>query len=189
MTKRIFPRPPLGRDFAGDESAMAAVEFALILPLLVTLLFAGIDITEAVAARRKTIVATSTMSDLVAQSKEVTTADIDNFLTAGAAIIPPFDANELETVLTNVVMDANAVPTVAWSVGRHAEARTKGTSFPVPAKLRAANTSVVVAEVNFDYKPILIDGVVGPIKMVKTTFAMPRVASKTTGVPCKWAGC
>ena len=32
-------------------------------------------------------------------------------------------------------------------------------------------------------------GPVVGILMPKITYAMPRVASKTTGVPCKWSGC
>jgi Flp pilus assembly protein TadG len=179
----------LARKFAKDDSAAAVVEFGLLMPFLITLLFAGIDITEAVTARRKAVQAASAMSDLIAQAKEVTTGDIANVFTAGTAMLAPFDGNELETVVTSVRVDANRRATVAWSVGQHAPARTAGTTFPVPDKLLTANSSLVVAEINFDYKPVVGYGIVGTIRMPKVTYALPRVASKSTGVPCKWAGC
>jgi Flp pilus assembly protein TadG len=181
--------PVVKARFAGDQSAMAAVEFALILPILITLLFGGIDVTEAVAARRKAVQASSTMSDLIAQAKEVTTADVNNVFTAGNAIMTPFDASRLEAVVSSVQVDANKVARIVWSQGRNASAHAKGNTFTLPDTLLIANSSLVVAEVVYNFRPVIGTEIVGTIRMPKVTYALPRVASKATGVPCKWTGC
>jgi Flp pilus assembly protein TadG len=179
----------LGRRFAEDPSAVAAVEFALLLPLMLTLFLGGIDMTEAVGARRKAVQASSTMSDLIAQAREVTSADISNVFTAGDAIMTPFDPGRLETVVSSVRIDGSKRATVAWSQAHNATPRVAGATYTLPETLLVANTSLVVAEVVYRYKPVIGSAIVGTISLPKVTYSLPRTASKVTGVPCKWSGC
>lgn len=170
-------------------SGMAAVEFALTLPFLVALLFTGIDVTEAVSARRKAVTASSTISDLISQAKEVNDGDVQNAFTAGTAIMTPFNSTNFSAVISNVTMNATGAPAVAWSKGHNAAERAKGSAINIPTELKAPNSSLVVAEVTYTYKPMVGYKLTGDILMPKITYAMPRVASKATGVPCKWSGC
>jgi Flp pilus assembly protein TadG len=181
--------PSFATRFAQATSGMAAVEFALTLPFLVTLMFTGIDITDAVSARRKAVTASSTISDLISQAKEVYDADVQNAFTAGTAIMAPFNASAFTAVVTNITMDATGAPKVAWSKGYNVPGRPVGSSVTIPTKLQAPNSSLVMAEVTYSYKPLVGSSFVGSIVMPKQTYAMPRVASKSTGVPCKWTGC
>lgn len=184
-----LPRLPIGRRFAEDRSAAAAVEFALLMPMMIMVFFAGIDMTEAVSARRKAVQASSTISDLIAQAKEVTPGDVTNVFTAGKAIMTPFSANHFEAVVSSVRVDASKVARVAWSQGYNKTAHVVGKTVTLPEKLLVANTSFVMAEVTYGYKPVVGGGIIGPINIPKTTYALPRTASKTHGVPCKWSGC
>jgi Flp pilus assembly protein TadG len=178
-----------GHRFAKDHSGAAAVEFALLMPMMIMILFAGIDMTEAVSARRKAVQASSTVSDLVAQAKEVTTGDVTNVFTAAAAIMTPFDASRLDAVVSSVQVDANKVARVVWSKGHHKVARPVGATVVLPDKLLIPNTALVMAEVTYSYEPVIGGGIINGIKMPKITYALPRTASKTSGVPCKWSGC
>jgi Flp pilus assembly protein TadG len=187
MSARIAPR--FVKRFARDDSAAAAVEFALIVPLLITLIFGGIDITESVTARRKAVQASSTMSDLVAQDDEISQAQMNNVFMAGAAIMTPFDSSRLETIVSSVRIDANKVARVAWSQAQHTSARVAGATFTLPEKLLIPDTSVVVAEVRYRYTPVIGNGFIGEINIPKVTYALPRTGSKQTGVKCTWSGC
>ena len=60
------------RRLAGDQRAVSAVEFALILPIMLLLLFGGVELGDALTIDRKVTHVTSTISDLVAQSKTIT---------------------------------------------------------------------------------------------------------------------
>ena len=65
---------------ARQDSGLAAVEFALILPILVVLWFGGVELTQALSVDRRLNNLASAIGDLVARSKIVTYADIDTDL-------------------------------------------------------------------------------------------------------------
>ncbi len=60
----IFAHAPT---FAADRRASPAVEFAFIAPLMISLYLDGVEISDAVAANRKTTIVARTVADLVAQ--------------------------------------------------------------------------------------------------------------------------
>jgi Flp pilus assembly protein TadG len=177
------------RAFARDDTAAAAVEFAMLTPFLVLLLFGGIDITEAVTARRKAEQTASTLSDLVAQMKCVDNTYMNNTFELGAAIMVPLDASKLKSTISSVMVDGAGTAKVSWSVAKNTSGRATGSSFNLPAGLKTPNTSLVVAEATYDYKPVVGYAITGTLTMQDTTFTLPRVASPSIGVAYKPAGC
>jgi Flp pilus assembly protein TadG len=172
-----------------DESGVSAIEFALILPLMLMLVFGTADVTEAVSARRKVTLVADAASDLVAQVREVDGAYLDNVFTAGSAILAPFDASRLSIVVSSIVIDDEGNATVAWSRGSNAVARAKNDSFPIPPDL-VNQTSLVVAEVAFSFVPTIGYGVIDNLTLAETTYSRPRPASASSvGVRCTAAGC
>ena len=94
----------IGRRFRRDRSAIAAVEFALILPIMLTLYFGIVEVGDALVVDRKVTHVTSTICDLVAQSKTVSTNDMTNFMDASQAVIYPYDTSLLKIVVSQVAM-------------------------------------------------------------------------------------
>ena len=78
-------RTPLWRPFrrfAKDARGVSAVEFALILPLMLTLYLGGNELTHALTIARKVTHATSSLGDLVTQTKAVSAADMTKYTTS-----------------------------------------------------------------------------------------------------------
>jgi Flp pilus assembly protein TadG len=190
MTEFRLPGTPSLRRFAGDRSATAAIEFALILPFLVLLMLGFIDLTDGVNARRKVTLSASTVSDLVARVKDVDNGYANSVLSAGAAIMAPLDTTGLQIVVSSVVTDTKGLSTVAWSMGQHAAARAKGSAYALPDALKPAagkTGAVVLAEVAYTYKPLLSSEIMSEVRMAEVTFAQPRVAQ--AGVTCSATAC
>jgi Flp pilus assembly protein TadG len=115
MSRRFPSFRRLGR----DRSGAAAVEFALIAPVLIGLYFGMAEYCQAMLADRKATHVASAVGDLVSQSESVTAAEVDQILEIGPALMAPFKAdsatNPLKVRVTLVSKDLNGVVTKPWS--------------------------------------------------------------------------
>src|SRR5689334_21331588 len=89
-----FISAPLSR-FGANERGISALEFALLLPLMITLYLGGVEISQAVSADRKNTLVSHTIGDLVAQSSNIADADMTNILNAASSVAYPFAAANL----------------------------------------------------------------------------------------------
>ncbi len=78
--------------FAATRSGMAAVEFAMLLPLMVTLYLAAVETSQAVAIQRKVTLTARTVADLASQTTSINNTDMTNMLNAASAVVAPFAA-------------------------------------------------------------------------------------------------
>jgi Flp pilus assembly protein TadG len=138
--------------FHRDERGVAAVEFALILPVLVLLYVGVVDITYAVTANRKVTQVTSAVADLTAQAFEVDNQDVQNIFRAANDIMRPYPTAGLQVAITVVDFDGSNPPRprVGWSEARGRAQRTQPP--PIPPGLAAANAGVVFVEVSYNFQ-------------------------------------
>jgi Flp pilus assembly protein TadG len=78
------------RRFRRDHKGLAAVEFALILPVMITLFFGIVELSMALAARADVTNMASIAADLVAQESSMTAQDMSNVFAASSAILYPY---------------------------------------------------------------------------------------------------
>jgi Flp pilus assembly protein TadG len=140
-------------------------------------------------ARRKAEQTASTLSDLVAQVKCIDTTYVNDTFNLGAAIMAPLDASRLKSRISSVVVDGTGKANVSWSVAKNTSGHPTGSFSGLPAGLKMPNTSLVVAEVTYDYKPVVGYAITGTLSMHDTAFTQPRVAPTSTGVSYMPAGC
>ncbi|MEJ2435760.1 MAG: pilus assembly protein, partial [Pseudolabrys sp.] len=91
---RLFGR------FGRDRRAVSAVEFALVAPLMITLYFGCVEVSDGVAADRKVSLTAATLANLAAQETSISSSQMDNILAASTAIIAPYDVSRLKVTLS-----------------------------------------------------------------------------------------
>ena len=78
------------RGLLNDRSGLAAVEFAMVFPMMVVMYFGVVEFSSAIAVDRKATQVARTLSDLTSQSMSVADADLKSFGQAAKAIMTPY---------------------------------------------------------------------------------------------------
>lgn len=175
--------------FVGQESGLAAVEFALILPIMVVLWLGGVEVTQALSVDRRINNLASSVGDLVARSKIVTHGDVSQIFDIAPGAMYPFCKSEaacnaagLAMRVTAVNMNASdpATGTVAWSRAQGTTAYAVGSNMNtvVPVTLRVPNSQIIVAEVYYTYRPAVGYVIVGDVDLDDRMFFVPRLVTK-----------
>lgn len=133
------------------NSGIAAVEFALIAPLMITTYFGASELCNLLLADRKVTNVTAATTDLVAQAMQISDSGMNDIFTASSAIMQPYPLASLQIVVTSAVADADGNVTVGWSDGYNAAAYAPGTAFTLPQGLIQPGGSVIVTEVHYNY--------------------------------------
>ncbi len=149
------------RRAARDRKGVAALEFALIAPLMI-LLFVGLaQLSSAIIASRHTSHATSSLGDLVSQCSNLSDSDLTNIFSAATDIMAPMNVNILSSKVTSVeVVDANQTTQAQWSKVQNGSdpgastltAYAKNAAVTLPANLVSnQGDSVIMAETKYTY--------------------------------------
>src|SRR5215211_8708198 len=133
-------------ELRGNNSGVAAVEFAMIIPIMAALLIGTNEFSAGVAVDRKVTIMARTLSDLTSQNISVTDAQLTNFFNASKAIMTPYSSAEVKGKITELWIDpATKKARVQWSQGT--EPRNKGDIIEIPDALRIGDTYLIYSEV------------------------------------------
>jgi len=168
-----------------DESGVSAVEFAMLLPLMLTLYLGAVEISQAVGVDRKVTLTTRTVADLASQATTINNTDMSNLLNASAAVIIPYSTTngQLKVTVSEVDVDANGTAKIAWSDTLGGTARAKGATVTLPAALNVANTSLIWGEVSYTYTPTIGYVVTGSLNLSDQIYMRPRLSNTVSRVP------
>ena len=104
------------RQFHRAEKAVAIVEFALVMPLMLTMYLGSIELSSLISVDQRVTNIAGTVGDLVSRSNaEVKAADLTDYFAAAATIISPYATTNLKQVVSLVYVDTSGVTTVKWS--------------------------------------------------------------------------
>jgi Flp pilus assembly protein TadG len=171
------------RGFLGNQDGVSAVEFAILLPLMLTLYLGGVEISQAVSADRKTTLVAHTVGDLTAQSVDVTsTGDVPNFFNAGAKVAYPFSASILKMTVSSVCIDSTGTKaTIGWSQANANGTTRSGTvTGAIPTALMIPNTSLIWGEASYAFKPTIGWTITGTLNLKDQFFLRPRLSCSVT---------
>jgi Flp pilus assembly protein TadG len=173
-------RPPMTgilitlRRFKRSIAAVSAVEFAMILPVMLTLYLGGTEVTQSITIKRKTTLVSRTIGDLVAQNVSITNADMQKIFSATAAVVAPYSSANLKVVVSSVGINNDGIATIQWSDGYQTAARVKGSTITLPEGLAVANTTLIWAEARYDHTPPIGYVLIGTIPLKDQLYLRPR---------------
>ncbi|MGB3336427.1 MAG: TadE/TadG family type IV pilus assembly protein [Devosia sp.] len=174
------------RGFRRSEQGSAVVEFALVVPIMLTLYVGSVEATALISMDRKLQSVTGALGDLVARSdKTIRAATLEDYFLAASGIMTPHSTEELRQVVTQVAVDADGDATVVWSREYHDGVVTVGTkylkdaSFDLPDAMAdiAEDNFVIVAEGSYAYPPLYGFAFQQTVNLYRENFFMPRFDS------------
>jgi Flp pilus assembly protein TadG len=168
---------------ARRDDGVAAVEFALLLPVMLLVYVGAMEASALIAMDRRVQSVTGALGDLVAQSNAVLREeDLQDYFLAASGIMTPYPSGGLQQVVTLVSVDDDGSTEIEWSYqyidGTFAEGvrHSTGDSFELPQAMINVATDgfVIVAESGYSYTPLF--GIVfdQPINLYRENFYMTR---------------
>lgn len=168
-----------------DVRGAAAVEFALILPVLVLLYAVGFEICQAATVNRKLTDTTVELANLTSQYTKVSKSDIATIMNASSETMTPFSNTALTLVLSEISIDNSGKASVAWSesyVDGVAFTGTPLTTAPTaPPSFATPNSSYLVVQSAYSYTPVIAGTFVPTLTLTSHSFMLPRNAGS---IPC-----
>ena len=168
------------RHLVGDERGVSAVEFAMLLPLMLTLYLGAVEVSQGIGADRKVTLTARTICDLVSQVSSINNADMTSALSASSAVMAPFPTGNLKVTVSSIKIDGAGKATIDWSDSFNGTARAKGSTVTLPAALNVVNTSLIWSEVQYTYKPVVGYVVTGTLTLKDQIYMRPRLSDSVT---------
>lgn len=168
------------RRFVRENRGISAVEFALLVPIMVTLFIGGTEITQGITIKRKTTIATRTIADLVSQDTSITNAEMTAIFGATTSVMAPYPAGNLKLIVSSVAIAQNGNATIVWSDAYNgATARTVGSPVTLPDGLNAfPNTTLIWAEAEYAYTPVIGYVISGTMNLKDKLYLRPRLVAR-----------
>lgn len=169
--------PPLLRRICRAQSGLAAVEFALILPILVTIWIGGVEITQGLSVDRRLNNLAAAIGDLVSRSRTVTYSDVEAIFDIDDGALYPYSTTSLSMRVTAVNVDETKKAVVVWSQARGpAGTRPAGQNLDtlIDEKLRLPKSQIIMAEVFYTYAPAVGYVITGNIALDDRLYFTPR---------------
>lgn len=162
-----------------SDAGVAAVEFALVLPIMVTLLLSMSEVTAAVNVDRKLTLLSRSLADLSSRDKETNSSTLDDVFRAASVIMQPFDASKMQMTISNMEVTKtgnNFTAKAVWSCARgtNAAIRPSTTTYTdVPLGFQNATDTAksyyMQIDVKLPYTPIFGKAITGTINLVENT--------------------
>ena len=164
------------QDLLADCRGLAAIEFAMVIPIMLLLFFGTDEFASGIAVNRKVTLMARTLSDLTSQNIAVTDTQLTNFFNASSSIMTPYSATPVRSTITELYVDpATKAARVQWSKG--SAPRTAGTTVPIPTALQVGDTYLIYSEVNYAFVPTVGYVLKNSITLSDYTFTRPRQSS------------
>jgi len=148
---------------------VAAIEFALTLPIWIALLIGTADGTYCILVNEKTDRIAYSVTDIVTQYQTITIANLKDILQAASQLMQPFPfANNGVVIVTSVYKPTGQTPVIEWqyegggTLAQTSQIGSTGSTPSLPNGLTLNdNDNVIISEVYYNFIPLFLN--VGPL--------------------------
>jgi Flp pilus assembly protein TadG len=195
------------RAFFADAKGLAAVELAMILPIMLMLMSLVVFGGQAYGVQRRVTLAATTVANIFAQANDVNTstitaAELNQILAYPNLILYPYDGSNAAVVVSQLLVTVNGNGTATGTVGTcpitgnssapcswangNGTPLTVGTQLSIDPSIASAfapgssNNYVILGEVNYPFQPTGIWFSVASFTLHDSIIMIPRVASPIT---------
>jgi Flp pilus assembly protein TadG len=172
------------RRLRGDTRGVAAVEFALIIPLVIVVYAGGFEIAQAATVYRKVTDTTVQLANVTSQYTTLTyPQDFNTVFGASSQIMAPYSTTPLTIVMSQVTTDTGSVAKVSWSKGypTGTPALVVGSVVTMPAGLASPSSNYILVQTTYQYTSTVGSAFIGNIPMKDQIFMIPR---ESPSIPC-----
>jgi Flp pilus assembly protein TadG len=184
-----------------DRRGVAAVEFAFIVPLLLSMYFVTMEVSQAIETNKKVSRVGSMVADLIAQQQSISKSEVDAVMQIGGALLQPYNRSKPKIVITAIQITDESSPKVQvfWSrklvEGATSVDAAKGTTTTVPTALNVRGSFLIRVESDLAYKPVVtwaasdkpalgLTAAFDNISMSETYYLRPRMSPQVTCADC-----
>ena len=94
---------------------MAALEFALIVPLLLSMYFVTMEVSQAIETNKKVGRIGSMVADLVTQQQTITKSELEGIMRIGEATLQPYNRSKPTIIVTAIEVTNERRRRSRWS--------------------------------------------------------------------------
>lgn len=184
------------RRFIASTRAIAAVEFAIIMPILVVMFLSTFDAANGIAVYMKVRSATYTLAAVTNQygtsNSAISSTDMTAITGAASAVLSPYPSGPTVVTISQIKATSNTQAQVSWSYSLNGTALTTGATYTGLPTSFAKNSCggsypcyVIVASVSYTFTPTFGAFLTGPITLADGLLVTPRssVCIQYNGVP------
>lgn len=164
------------RRFIASTRAVAAIEFAIIMPVLLVIFLGTFDAGNAIAVYLKVRTATYTLGAITNQYTTIQSADMQSIVGATSVILTPYSSSPVIVTISQIKISASGNATVNWSYSLNGTARAQGSAITIPAALAMPGTYLIFGEVSYTYTPLFGYFTKAPITLADNLYVTPRTS-------------
>jgi len=168
---------------------VAAIEFAMIMPVLVILFLASFDAARAMAIYMKVRAATYSLAAITNQYQTIASSDITSIVGATSAILAPYSQAPAVVTISQIAISWRGQATVAWSYSQGGTALVRGSSVTLPSTLNTNSSYLIFAQVSYRFSPIFGLFAAGAINLSDNLYMTPRSSACVAYTPQTGTSC
>ena len=156
----------------GDDG-VAAMEAAMIFPLLLTLFMGVLDLGSGILAAQKAITASQVSADLIGRHEVVSDEEIDEAVeAAGMAMAPYSSAVELGVDIVSLEFNGDGTSDVLWRRTQNMSPNEKAVNSAY--SLGAEGEGIVAVTVQFTFEPVFVGFLFDNMEFTEVAFVRGR---------------
>jgi Flp pilus assembly protein TadG len=172
------------RRFGRDRGGVSAVEFAIILPFMLTLYLGGVELGDGYAIKFKTTLAARTVTDLASQYVSIDGTNMQTILHASSTVLAPYANANVIVTLSELTVNSSGKGVVQWSCSLNGTAYTVNQKLTMPSNLQTNGLTMLFGEVTYPYVPTLGYAITGTFNIYQSIYFFPRLSSTISLSAC-----